>query len=275
MARYLSDAAAADLVRRHFAVNQDIALAIAMAESGLNLDAHNTSGEDSRGLWQINVAPDANPQYASWNLYDPDLNAQAAFEISSGGTYWCPWSVFEESCGIGHTGSYRSYLSRARAALGIPVEHHAASVLGIDQFWISQCVISTQFHWTRGWPNLIGQRLDLAIYPFSFEQGISFNIPASQSSVPFTGFVPEAGYYWRIVSFYSDGEPLYSHQHEFIVPGLPASCYPSPPSPPPWPFIPPVWQYGPDITMLLGAGLVATSIILAVTPRKKKVIIKR
>ena len=51
--------------------------AIALAESGGNSGAHNASGEDSRGLWQINM--DA---HASWagqlDLYDPLDNAQAA-----------------------------------------------------------------------------------------------------------------------------------------------------------------------------------------------------
>lgn len=276
MTNLISDAYAADIVRRHFTVNQDIALAVAMAETGgsLDADAHNTSGEDSRGLWQINVAPNANPQYAGWNLFDPEINAQAAFEISSGGTYWCPWSVYEESCGPGHTGSYRGYLTRARNALAILPQYYGASGLWIGQFWESQCVLSAQFAWIRGGPNLTGQRLELAIYPFGFDQGISFNLPASAQSVPFTGFVPQAGYYWRIVSFFSGHDPIYSQQHEFIVPDLSASCYPNPPQPPPWPIPPPQWQYS-NLTMLLGAGLVGIGFALALTPHKKKVIIKR
>ena len=149
------------------------------------------------------------------------------------------------------------------------VAHYAASGLYIDPFWITNCVISTVFRWARGGPNLTGQRLDLTVYPLGFEQGVSFNLPASAESVPFTGFYPGAGYYWRIVSFFSDGPELYSPQHEFIVPALPPECT----QPPyyPWPFIP---SEG-NIAMLLGAGLVATSLILAAMPRKKKVIIKR
>jgi hypothetical protein len=149
-------------------------------------------------------------------------------------------------------------------------QHYPASGLAIGQFWITNCVISSIFYWTRGGPNLIGQRLDLAVYPLGFEQGRSYNVSADRSSVPFTGFAPNAGYYWRIVSFFSDSPELYSPQHTFIVPALPSYCV----NPPyyPWPFIPPEQQ---NITMLLGAGLVATSLILAATPRKKKVIIKR
>jgi hypothetical protein len=103
-----------------FPVNRDIAMAVALAESGGDAWAWNTAGEDSRGLWQINVAWNANPKYASWDFWGawgPVLNALAALEISSGGTYWCPWSVFEEECGPGHTGDYRTYLDRARAAI--------------------------------------------------------------------------------------------------------------------------------------------------------------
>ena len=149
-ASYISDAYAADIVRRRFSVNQDIALAIAMAESGLNVNAHNDRGEDSRGIWQINVGPGANEQYADWNLYDPEINAQAAYEVSSSGTYWCPWSVYEESCGPGHTGSYRAFLDRARRALALPPpppphEHWPAGNLNIGQFDIYQCILSTQF----------------------------------------------------------------------------------------------------------------------------------
>jgi hypothetical protein len=52
--------------------------AIALAESGGNSNAHNSSGEDSRGLWQINL--DAHGSWAgTMNLFDPVQNAQAAF----------------------------------------------------------------------------------------------------------------------------------------------------------------------------------------------------
>ena len=43
--------------------------AVALAESGGNSGAHNSSGEDSRGLWQINAA--AHPNLRSVDLYDP------------------------------------------------------------------------------------------------------------------------------------------------------------------------------------------------------------
>ena len=42
-------------------------------------NAHDTSGEDSKGLWQINL--NAHPEFLSWNLYDPQSNAFAAYQI--------------------------------------------------------------------------------------------------------------------------------------------------------------------------------------------------
>jgi soluble lytic murein transglycosylase-like protein len=59
--------------------NLDAAVQIAKCESGFNPDAHNTSGEDSRGLMQINI--NANPQYSSYNLFDPQTNSNVAFKI--------------------------------------------------------------------------------------------------------------------------------------------------------------------------------------------------
>jgi hypothetical protein len=64
------------------------AVAIALAESGGNPNAIGdrtlapTRGP-SYGLWQINIGSAANPQFASWNLFDPQTNAQAAFQIYS------------------------------------------------------------------------------------------------------------------------------------------------------------------------------------------------
>lgn len=85
-----------------------VAIAVALAESGGNPAAHATVGEDSRGLWQINVSPAAHPELASQNLYDPDTNAAAAYGIwkRSG---WGPWSAH-------NNGSYLLYMPRASAA---------------------------------------------------------------------------------------------------------------------------------------------------------------
>ena len=56
--------------------------AIALAESGGETGAHNAVGEDSQGLWQINVA--AHPSLQGVDLSDPLANAKAAFDVSGG-----------------------------------------------------------------------------------------------------------------------------------------------------------------------------------------------
>ena len=67
------------------------AAGILMCESGGNPFAHNPSGEDSRGLYQINVGPGANPQYATLDLYDPVINVAVASVIYRGWGNWGPW----------------------------------------------------------------------------------------------------------------------------------------------------------------------------------------
>ena len=60
-------------------VNLQAAIKICNCESSFNTNAHNTNGEDSRGLMQINV--DAHPYYSHLNLFDPQINANCAYEI--------------------------------------------------------------------------------------------------------------------------------------------------------------------------------------------------
>lgn len=71
-----------------------VAAAVALAESAGSTISHATVGEDSRGLWQINVAAGAHPQLASLNLYNPLTNARQAVAISNNGTNWGPWTTF-------------------------------------------------------------------------------------------------------------------------------------------------------------------------------------
>lgn len=81
------------LVRKYFPADQvEMALAVMNRESEGNKSAHATDGEDSRGLFQVNVSPNANPGYASRNLYDPETNIRTAAEIykQSG---WSPWAT--------------------------------------------------------------------------------------------------------------------------------------------------------------------------------------
>ncbi|NHC13793.1 peptidoglycan DD-metalloendopeptidase family protein [Motilibacter deserti] len=88
--------------------------AIALAESGGDPSAHNDSGEDSRGLWQINVGPGVR-QNVWGDLSDPAVNARAAFEISNGGQNMQPWTVTHDS-NAGTSRDYRRYLDQAQAA---------------------------------------------------------------------------------------------------------------------------------------------------------------
>lgn len=60
-------------------INLDAALKICYCESSFNPLSHNTNNEDSRGLMQINV--DAHPEYSHLNLFDPQINANIAYQI--------------------------------------------------------------------------------------------------------------------------------------------------------------------------------------------------
>ena len=65
------------------------ALEVSRCESGLNTGAWAYVGEDSRGLWQLNVR--AHPQLAAWNLFDPQINAYFAYHLwATQG--WQPWT---------------------------------------------------------------------------------------------------------------------------------------------------------------------------------------
>lgn len=79
------------LIAKYFPANQVLnALRVMQGESGGDPYAHATQGEDSRGLFQINL--DAHPQWANLNLYDPETNVRLAAQLyqSQG---WQPWTV--------------------------------------------------------------------------------------------------------------------------------------------------------------------------------------
>jgi hypothetical protein len=77
----------------------DNAVNVAELESGWNTGAHNTDGEDSRGLWQINVGPGAHPDLRKDNLFDPQVNAWYAAVIwrASG---WFAWYNSAKKLGL-------------------------------------------------------------------------------------------------------------------------------------------------------------------------------
>jgi hypothetical protein len=68
----------------------DNAVDVAQLESGWSTGAWNPTGEDSRGLWQINVGPGAHPELAVFNLFDPQVNAYFAAQVwrESGWRAW-------------------------------------------------------------------------------------------------------------------------------------------------------------------------------------------
>jgi hypothetical protein len=90
------------LAKEHNFPDPNLAAAIAMAEShGEEGATHtNSDGSTDRGLWQINSV---HKQYDPAKLLQADYNADAAFEVSNGGTNWAPWTTYK-------SGAYRQYL---------------------------------------------------------------------------------------------------------------------------------------------------------------------
>lgn len=97
--------------------------AIALAESGGNVDAHATSGEDSRGLWQINMAAHK-ATFGSVDLYDPASNAKAAYVVSNKGQDISPWTVT-------HNGGDARYLAFEEQAQAAAVAYGDPPDLGV------------------------------------------------------------------------------------------------------------------------------------------------
>jgi murein DD-endopeptidase MepM/ murein hydrolase activator NlpD len=116
------------LVARQAGFPRDAAVnftAIALAESGGRPDARlHTGVEDSRGLWQINIKPGVHKNV--WgDLYDPQTNARAAFDISNGGRNLYPWSTTHHV--RGRPASYEKFLDDARRAAADAESGAAAS----------------------------------------------------------------------------------------------------------------------------------------------------
>lgn len=92
-------------------------VAIAMGESSGNPRAFNGRGNDeSYGLWQINMKGSLGParraQFglsSNEDLFDPAINAKAAYTISSGGSNWRAWGAYTN-------GSYKRFLTGVPAA---------------------------------------------------------------------------------------------------------------------------------------------------------------
>lgn len=91
-----------------FGPQSAVAGAVGKAESGGDPKAHNTRGEDSRGLMQINVGPGANTQFRGENLFDPKTNLRIAKKVyAARNNTFQPWTMFTN-------GEYRKHLAAAR-----------------------------------------------------------------------------------------------------------------------------------------------------------------
>lgn len=96
------------------------AVAIAVPESGLDPSVRNlnpATGDDSYGLWQINMIGDLGParrkRYGlatDADLLDPGTNARVMYGESGGGTNWRPWSTWKR-------GEHEAHMDDARAAV--------------------------------------------------------------------------------------------------------------------------------------------------------------
>lgn len=84
----------------------NIAVAVALAESGGNTQAYNPeiaagtpTGSGSRGLWQIYGA--AHPEYNNDSAFDPQTNAIAAYKVfREAGNRFTPWSTYNAGLAI-------------------------------------------------------------------------------------------------------------------------------------------------------------------------------
>lgn len=133
------------LVARHAGFSPDQAVtmtAIALAESGGNISAHNSTGEDSRGLWQINLAAHGD-RFAGLDAASPLDNAKMAFEVSNRGNDIGRWTVTHADNGARYL-QFRDEAERAASAFGEtdargnwdpPANYHSPKVAaGIDPF---------------------------------------------------------------------------------------------------------------------------------------------
>lgn len=113
-----------------------IAVAVALAESGGNERAHNSTPPDnSYGLWQINMlgamGPERRRQFgikSNDELFDPAVNAKAAYDVyKRAGNKWRPWSTYTND-------TYLRYMERAKAAVEAPTPAPSPSAYVLRRF---------------------------------------------------------------------------------------------------------------------------------------------
>jgi len=103
--------------------NLEVAVAVALAESGGNVNAEgDVAIGGSFGLWQVfcmahpTLIPPSDPDSVAW--YDPWQNARWAYQIS-GGSNWHPWSTYKH-------GTYQAFMDEARAAVVLLITNPSA-----------------------------------------------------------------------------------------------------------------------------------------------------
>jgi hypothetical protein len=119
------------------------AVAIALAESNPpgNTQSYNPetaapggtpTGQGSYGLWQIYLK--MHPEFAGEDLYDPQVNANAAFSIYAiAGNNFHPWSTYTN-------GTYGMYLQPANPAAPAPLTLDASTGLPVSDLFTSEPV---------------------------------------------------------------------------------------------------------------------------------------
>jgi hypothetical protein len=85
-----------------------VAVALAESQGWTQAVLINTDCSRDRGLWQINSY--WHGEISDAQAFDPAGCAQAAYQISSGGADWTPWTTY-------NNGAYQQYWSRAQAAV--------------------------------------------------------------------------------------------------------------------------------------------------------------
>lgn len=93
------------------------AVSVALAESGGDPNAYNPEvaahapvGYGSFGLWQIYLK--AHPEYKGQNLFDPQLNASAAYAVyAAAGNSFRPWSTFGNRAYLAHVDAVNSVIA--------------------------------------------------------------------------------------------------------------------------------------------------------------------
>lgn len=151
----------------------NIAVAVALAESGGNTNAYNPElaagtppGSGSRGLWQIYGV--AHPRYNNDSAFDPKVNAQAAFEVfREAGNRFSPWSTYN-------------------AGLAIPKQNYAAQIGGTLSKIVRQTPKQTQ---PQASPNALSNSLQSNLK--NSQSGLGGGMSESAPANPLAG-VPEA-----------------------------------------------------------------------------------